>query len=90
MTPQVFDVKIYKSGNSKVFTIPAGAPIDVGDVFEMTISPKEVSLKKKKSEHTTEKKIQSLTDAFQILNTPNLTRGMNPGELDEFLEGVYD
>ena len=78
---------VYKSGNSKVITLPAWMGLEVGDKVRLKKSDKGVVLEKTK---VLTKKSSSEMLRKQLGRHPGITQGMNARELDELLEGVYE
>ena len=78
---------VYKSGNSKVITIPSWMNLEIGDEVELLKDKKNFVMKKSKQ------KVKQ-TPALKLRNMlgkhPGITQGMNPEELDLYLEGIYD
>jgi len=79
-------VTVYKSGNSKVITIPPAIPTEVGDEYILTTRSKKLILEKT----TTMNKGYNLKKLKKLVGLlPNSTKGMGVNELEKFLEGAY-
>jgi|SRR3990167_1737613 len=84
-------VTVYKSGHSKVVTIPAWFPVEIGDTLKAQKQKsklifKPISQDIDKQTQKDLKKIQQLSG-----KSPGLTKGLETIEkLEEFLEGIYD
>ena len=78
---------IYKSGNSKVVTIPAEFPFEIGDTLD--VSYEGESIKMIKSVKNKNDTIQSELAKLQRKYAGNFGN-MSIDELEEFLEGIYE
>ena len=81
---------VYKSGNSKVVTIPAEFPFEVGDILEATYTKQAIKMIKKDNPHKTDKddwqkEVNELQEKYSLKGKP-----MSVNEIEEFLEGIYD
>ena len=81
---------IYKSGNSKVVTIPAEFPFEVGDVLNVSYEGESITLVKKGKDSVAEddtwrSEIRSLQKKYGFKGG-----AMSIDELEEFLEGIYE
>jgi antitoxin component of MazEF toxin-antitoxin module len=88
-----YTVSVYKSGNSKVMTIPAKVPIEIGDVLEFQdFSPKDTLFKiKKKKTPSRKKHNQHLVEIKKIAGgAPGSSMGMKPVKLKHYLDHMYD
>ncbi len=82
-------VKVYKSGNSKVVTIPSHFDINPGDELILKDSKKTITatkVLKNTKELETEKKLGAFIGSH---SNPNL-KNMTVEDLEEMLEGIYD
>src|SRR3989338_887228 len=81
---------IYKSGNSKVVTIPAEFPFEVGDVLNVSYEGESITLVKKGKDSVAEDDTwrNELRD-LQKKYARNFG-DMSIDELEEFLEGIYE
>jgi len=78
---------IYKSGNSKVVTIPAEFPFEIGDV--LNVSYEGESIKMVKRVKVKDDSAQSELAKLQKKYAGNFGN-MSIDELEEFLEGIYE
>ena len=94
-----YTVTVYKSGNSKVITIPAKLGIEVGDQFELIEQKNIIQMKKKRVTKTSPTKVakkkQIIQKQVQAIrdfkgSTPGLVGDMTAAEIDDFLEGIYE
>lgn len=88
--PKEWTVTVYKSGNSKVITLPAASKVKIGDTFTLKEDKQHLSLRKKTSISARQKadlkKLHRLID-----NLPGSTKGLDDiNKLEEFLEGIYE
>lgn len=81
---------IYKSGNSKVVTIPAEFPFEVGDILDVSYESESITLVKKRKD--TETDDNTWRNEIRILQKKYGFKGkaMSIDELEEFLEGIYE
>lgn len=83
-------VRVYKSGNSNVVTIPSHFPFKIGDEFSVVADKDNLILKKVKKQKTKkEEQLELLNKFIGSHNTPML-KGMSIKELEEYLEGIYE
>ena len=75
---------VYKSGNSKVVTIPAEFPFEIGDILEVTYTKREIKMIKKDKDDW-QKEVNELQEKYSLKGKP-----MSVSEIEEFLEGIYD
>ena len=86
MTTYTTTVKVYKSGNSKVISIPKSLNIPEGEEFILKATEKELVFTK-----MAPKKEQSLKALMKLIGmSPGSSRRMDIHELEEFLESVYE
>ncbi len=78
---------VYKSGNSKVITIPPNIPVEIGEKFRITGTQKKIILEKVRDFGRKIKiaRLEKYTGLF-----PNLTKGMGIEQLEKALDGVYE
>lgn len=81
---------IYKSGNSKVVTIPAEFPFEVGDILDVSYEGQSITLVKKgkdieADDDTWRNELRSFQKKYEFKGS-----SMSIDELEEFLEGVYE
>lgn len=81
---------IYKSGNSKVVTIPAEFPFEIGDTLDVSYEGESITFVKKGKDVVTENDTwrNELRD-LQKKYARNFGN-MSIDELEEFLEGIYE
>jgi hypothetical protein len=89
-TPREWTVTVYKSGNSKVITLPAKTRAKIGDTYTLKEDKKHLSLHKKTSINATQK--AKLAKLHRLIgNLPGLTKDFDDiDKLETFLEGVYE
>src|SRR3990167_7312398 len=78
---------IYKSGNSKVVTIPAEFPFEIGDVLNVSYEGESIKMVKKVK--VKDNSAQSELAKLQKKYAGNFG-DMSIDELEEFLEGIYE
>lgn len=86
-------VSVYRSGHSKVVTIPAYFPVEIGGEFTISTNAERITLVPVKKTRRSEKTIQSELKKLHKLigQAPGLTKGLDTIEkLEDYLEGVYD
>ncbi len=81
---------IYKSGNSKVVTIPAEFPFEIGDTLNVSYEGESITFVKKEKNAVTEKdtwgnELRDLQKKYGFKG-----KAMSIEELEEFLEGIYE
>lgn len=84
---QPWQVTVYKSGNSKVITLPAKSQVKIGDTFSVKEGKKQLVLKKVPV-NDLENRLKLLSKAFTPI--PGLSEGKNIEELEKSLEGIYE
>lgn len=72
---------VYRSGNSKVITIPSHFPVEVGEQFQLQYENKNIRLKPKEP---------ALKLDRYLGHAPGSTRNKSPEKLENFLEGIYE
>lgn len=81
---------VYKSGNSKVVTIPAEFPIEVGDQLEISEIENGFILERQlKSKSAIDSKLSKLYKITGTENTPKI-KNMTIKDLEKDLESIYD
>lgn len=79
---------VYKSGNSKVVTIPSDLPFQIGDKLDVSYEDGSMILVKKERKQN---RSSWKGDFREFQNKYSANRGeMTIEELEDFLEGVYD
>jgi len=80
-------ITVYRSGNSKVITIPPNIPVEIGEKFRITGTQKRLILEKVRDFGKRIKiaRLEKYTGLF-----PDLTKGMGIEQLEKALEGVYE
>lgn len=78
---------IYKSGNSKVVTIPAEFPFEIGDTLNVSYEGESIKMVKKV-------KVKNDPSQSELAKLQKKYAGnwgdMSIDELEEFLEGIYE